>query len=127
MTFERVYTYITNLCPQLAAKNTFIIQEWLTKYDTEKDIIPAIDIATKRGTNSIYSFNFFTAQIQKKNEARIKEQAQPKELPNPEKDARKAEKIRWLIEKNIASTALSQSDIEWFNKYEETHNRLADA
>jgi hypothetical protein len=73
VTFQLVYEHIIDKAPHLAAKNTHVIHEWLAKgYDPVKDIIPAIDHATKHGTVAIHSFAYFTGYIRVTNEKRIK-------------------------------------------------------
>lgn len=119
MTFERIYTFIIDRAPQLAAKNTHAIREWMAKgYDPEKDIIPAIEWSCKRGTASIYSFNFFSGSILKTHEARIKEQNTPKEVVSADKAAKRAEKIRWCIDRGLHSTAIGPADLAWLANYE---------
>jgi hypothetical protein len=123
MTFELIFTYITDLCPQLATKNTYAINEWLKSgYNTEKDIIPAIDRATKRGTRSIYSFNFFTPQIRAGHEARIKEQSKPIEIPSAERDRIKAINIAFVIRKCGKNLPNEEA---WLKRYEEVNGRIA--
>lgn len=125
MTFERIYTLITDYAPQLAVKNTHVIHEWVAKgYDAEKDILPTIERLAKTGLKTVYSFNFFTCHIARANEKRIKEET-TRIQPDEEKDAKRAEKIQWCIDKGLSTTALSKSDVEWLKQYKERKGAIA--
>jgi hypothetical protein len=117
MSFQRVYEHITwnKHCPQLAPKNTRAISEWIAAgYDTDKDIIPAINEALKHGGRTIFSFGYFTGFIRKKHEARIKEDAQPKEV-TPQ---RRAEVAAWKRKRDM------QYEKDFLDQYEQQNGRI---
>lgn len=120
--FQRIFTFTIDRCPQLAPKNTYAINEWLANgYDVEVDIIPAIDRATKQGGKSIQSFNYFTGSIRSTHERRIKEAAKPVLLNSGDKDAARAAKLRWIRDSGISSSFISQGDFDWLKRYEENN------
>ena len=115
--FGRVYDYITDKCPQLAPKTTHIIHEWIAQgYDPEKDIIPAVDAATKHGALRIHSFSYFSGYIRSQNERRSK--AKPPERTQEEKDAIRAKNIRWHRDKGLTTTRVGLQDFDWLDEYD---------
>lgn len=115
MTFKTVYDYITDKCPQLAPKNTYVIHEWLANgYDAEKDVIPAVDESTKRGTTSIFSFNFFTHAIKQNNAKRVIESKRLKEVPTEQR----AKVNAWKRKMDMPYEA------EFLNNYEQQNGRV---
>jgi hypothetical protein len=121
--FEIVYTAVTAICPQLAAKNTHIIHEWITKgFDVTNDILPAIKHATKNGSRTIQSFAYFSGFIRSINEHRVKEQAKPVALNNEEIDKRRAKTIE--IRSNTGMY-VPDSDWKWLNEYKERNKAIA--
>lgn len=122
MTFERIYGHITDLAPQLAPKNTYVIHEWLASgYDTEKDIIPAIDIACKKGTRTIQSFAFFTGFIKRKHTERLQQAAMPKPVDPEQQQALTAKVIAWKRQRGMF---IPSYDEELLNQYEAKHGRV---
>ena len=119
MTFQQIYTLIISKAPELAAKNTHIIREWLASYDTEKDILPAIEIALKRGVKTIYSFAFFTGYIRRQHEERIKREAQATERPS---DAAIARSRAYLVRK--LGKVIPADDMSWLLEYERLHGEV---
>ncbi len=116
MTFKRIYEYAIDKAPQLAPRNTHIIHEWLAKgYDAEKDIIPAIEQATKHGANAIHSFAYFSGYINKNHEKRIKEAHKPIELTAEQRNAMRAKTIAI---KQRAGIYVPDSDLAWLQHYQ---------
>lgn len=116
--FERIYTYITdnNKCPQLTPRNTQIIHEWIAQgYDTELDIIPAIDAATKHGGKSIHSFSYFSGYIRSLNGKRIKEAHKPTEMPKEQLEAQRA---RVIAIKQRVGMYVPDADFAWLDEYQ---------
>lgn len=121
MTFERIYNYICELAPQLAPKNTYTIREWVAQgYSTEKDVIPAIDEACKRGTRSIYSFSFFTHAIERQHSKRLQQDKTCKDIERlgPEYYAKA---FAWKRSKGLN---LSLQDQRFLEGYEQQHGRV---
>lgn len=126
MSFQRIYDYITDnsRCPQLAVKNTRIIQEWvLAGYDFERDIKPAVDKLTKGGGLTIYSYGFFNDEICKTHQARVKRESE-KHIPQEELDAKRAKIVAWHRDKGVRTTRVGQHDFDWLEKYELKHGRV---
>lgn len=120
MTFERIYSYAAEKAPQLAARNTHVIHEWLASgYNVEKDIIPAIDKAIRGGARTIQSFSYFSGFIRSNNEKRLKDEIKPKEVSKQEKDELRAKNIRWHRDKGVSSTSIGPSDFRWLEQYEQ--------
>jgi hypothetical protein len=121
MSFERIYSYIISRVPFLGAnaKNPSIITEWLASgYDTDKDIIPAVDFVCKRGVNTIKGFGWFTGAIRWQHQKRIEAQYKPKEKTQAEADAIRANNIRWHKDRGITSTKVGPQDFAWLEQYE---------
>lgn len=126
MTFQRVYEYGILKAPQLAPRNTHCIHEWLSYgYDPEKDIIPAIDIATKAGSRTIQSWSYFTGLIRTMNDRRIKQENKPIQCTPAESEAKRAEKIRWFRDRGLTSTSIGPNDYAWLEQYEKEHGPIA--
>jgi hypothetical protein len=122
MTFERIYTHCIDKAPQLAPRNTYVIHEWIANgYDVERDIIPAIDAATKHGGKTIHSFAFFTGFIRTHNEKRIKAAIPKNTHSQAQMDELKAKQIAYAIRK--AGKCLP-TDERWLDSYEQKHGRV---
>lgn len=121
MSFERIYTFIVDKCPHLAAKNTMLIHSWVKRYDTELDIIPAVEAATKRGSDQIRSFGFFEGFIQKQNERRLKDLYKPISDP-AEKEAFICKAL--AMKQRKFNMPLTQADEQRLEKYEAEHGRV---
>lgn len=117
--FQRIFDHAVAKCPRISAMHTGCVHEWLNKgYDTEKDIIPAIDEATKSGGNHIKYFTFFDGFIRKRNEDRIKQAHKPLDRNQTEIDATRAKRLRWLKDSGIKVTGVNQQDYAWLEQYE---------
>lgn len=122
MTFQRIYEHTIEKAPQLAPRNTHVIHEWLVQgYDVEKDIIPAIDQATKNGAKAIHSFAYFSGYIRSNNEKRIKEELKPKELTVQEQEAARAKSVALMTRKY---GHCKPTDEIWLERYEQIHGRV---
>lgn len=123
--FGKVYDYITDRCPQLAVKNTRLIQEWLFEnYDPELDIIPAINECTKYGGKTIQSYAFFHEAIKRQHEKRISAPVKSPEQTQSEKEADRAKNLRWMRDKKIVTTKYGPQDYAWLEQYEQKHGRI---
>lgn len=127
MTFERVFNHIVDLCPHLMPKNTYCIYEWLAAgYDPEKDIIPAVDYATRNGVRCIQAFSYFTGAIRKFHAKRLQQPPeQTIERSQEEKDAIRARNIRWHRERGITTTSVGIQDYQWLEHYEKEHGPIS--
>lgn len=120
MTFERIYKHITEKCARLgaSARNPIIINEWLSAgYDTDKDIIPAIDWLIKVSPEPINSFYRFTGPIKKFHAKRIVEKSKPREATELEKAKGVAFRIRKLNQ-------CIPHDERWLERYEAEHGEV---
>lgn len=123
--FQSIYETIIAKAPQLAPKSTYAIHEWLAAgYDLEKDILPAVEETLKRGTLSIKSFAFFTMNIQRKNEQRIKAKTLVIDRTQQELDAIRAKAIKWHQKRGLVTTRIGHQDYDWLAKYEQKHGEV---
>lgn len=134
--FEVIYKHITEKCDKLgaSARNPTIINDWIASgYDTEKDIIPAIDWLLKVSPpSSITSFYRFTGPIRKFHMRRIQEQSKPKELTAQERLSGLARTWAWTRQNNpdqyeVGWVSLSGRDVrakKFLEQYEQEHGRV---
>ncbi len=123
MTFERIYSHIIEKVPQLAPRTTYTIYEWIAAgYNTEKDIIPAIDFVCKKGTKQIKAFGWFTHTIQWMHEKRVKEQLKPKE---PNDQERKTIRAQALAFHRKIGRYIPIYDREFLDNYEKENGVIA--
>lgn len=123
--FQRIYETIISKAPQLAAKSTHCVNEWLASgYDLEKEIIPAIEDSLKKGSHSIYSFGFFTSGIKRMNESRIKAVNKPVAHTKEEVDSLRAKNIKWHKVRGLCTLQVGPQDYEWLDQYEQKHGEV---
>lgn len=123
--FQTVYDYGVGKAPQLAPKNTMAIHEWIAAgYDPERDILPAINEACKRGSRTIQGWHYFTGFIRTLNEKRVKGAKKQPEYTKEEKEALRAKNVAWHRQKGLTTTFVGLQDFDWLEGYEKKHGRV---
>jgi uncharacterized protein YdaU (DUF1376 family) len=124
--FEKCFSTGLDLFPHLAAKDSSIIRSWLNGgCDPELDVIPTLK--RYEGRRDIGSWNYFTNPVTKAMNDRTAPlpdiPAGPKppslpELSQEERDAKRADTIRWAKKNGVTTTSIGPQDYKWLEEYE---------
>lgn len=118
---SRVIALALDYNPMLATADMSTIRMWANEgCSVELDIIPTIEaIIKKPRPKKIGSFSYFTnAVLTARDKRGAVERTQPIELSKEQRDANRAQNIRWHMDRGINSINVGPQDYAWLEQYE---------